>query len=187
MVILRRGRGAGITTLANLGIAAPLPEPAATGKKRKQVKEGVGDRGKYAEKEVTKVLEGWNKLAAFAFERLPDARAARGALASQISDFLVWHKVNIPLEVKSTEHSTRRGSYLLSASAIEQLPRLKKVAMTGAAVPFVLVYFKATDRWRVAHIDFFGYGVPSWDMSDLPEFATAKLALESTGFFPTGR
>lgn len=179
-------------TLSDFGITAPLPEPTSTGKKRKMVKEGVGDRGKYAEKEVTKVLEGWNALAAFAFERLPDARAARGRMKAQISDFMVWYKraVNlmmvsycIPLEVKSTEH---KGGYLLSKAALEQLPRLNKSAAAGAH-PFVLVYFKATDRWRVAPVSFFPFGQPSWNMSSLPEFPTAKAALESTGFFPTGR
>lgn len=179
-------------TLADLGISAPLPMPATTGKQRKMVKEGVGDRGKYAEKEVTKVLEGWNNLASFAFERLPDARAARGRLKAALCDFLCWYRIPngsddinicVPLEVKSTEH---KGGYLLTKTALEQLPRLNKVALASAD-PFVLVYFKVTDRWRIAPISFFPHGQPSWNMSSLPEFPTAKAALESTGFFPTGR
>lgn len=187
-----------VVTLADLGIAAPLPEPAApAGKPRKMVKEGVGDRGKYAEKEVTKVLEGWNALANFAFERLPDARAAGGRIKAQISDFMCWHRQRpqelglgrlaqnlcIPLEVKSTEH---KGGYLLKREALDQLPRLKKAQLAGT-VPVVLVYFKAHDFWRVAPIDFFVYDVSSWNMSSLPTFPTAKAALASTGFFPTGR
>lgn len=185
-----------VATFADLGmkVEMPLPEPKASAptKKRKMVKEGVGDRGKFAEKEVTKVLEGWNRLAAFAFERLPDARAAGGRLKQQISDFMCWYtqpdgsyewNYCIPLEVKSTEHSTKNGSYLLSAGALDQLPRLKKVEAAGAN-PYVLVYFKVTDRWRVAPISYFEFGQPSWNMSDLPEFTSAKAALQSTGFFP---
>lgn len=182
-----------IVTLADLGIAAPLPAPAATGKVKKMVKEGVGDRGKYAEKEVTKVLDDWNKLANFAYERLPDARMARGRLPATISDFMVWYKRDllglmtdslcIPLEVKSTEH---KGGYLLKRDSLEQLPRLKKSKLAGTC-PVVLVYFKATDFWRVAPVDFFVYDVPSWNMSQVPTFPTAKAALQSTGLFPTGR
>jgi len=152
--------------------------------------ERIGQRGKDAEKDVRQVLEGWNNLACFAFDRLPDARAARGRMKSSLADYMVWyapggHRFNIPLEVKSTEHSTKRGGYLLSASALDQLPLLKKVALAGAN-PFVLVYFKKFDYWRVAHIHFFSFGESSWDMSECPTFPTAKAALESTGFFPTG-
>jgi hypothetical protein len=157
--------------------------------KVKVKKEAVGQRGKNAEKEVTKVLEAWNNLATFAFDRLPDARMARGRMKSALSDFLVWHYIpngsdeitlSIPLEVKSTEHD-----YRLTKAALEQLPRLKKVSMAGA-YPVVLVYFKGIDKWRVAQIDFFEYGLPSWDMSELPVFDTPDAALQSTGLFPTG-
>lgn len=148
-------------------------------------KEAVGQRGKDAEKEVKGVLEEWNNLANFAYDRLPDARMARGRMKSALSDFLVWyapggHRFNMPLEVKSTEHD-----YRLKKDALEQLPRLKKAAMSGA-FPVVLVYFKGIDKWRVADHTFFAPGLPSWDMSELPVFGTPKEALQSTGLFPTG-
>lgn len=151
------------------------------------VKESVGQRGKYAEKKVTELFEKLNlQYAGFAFERLPDARAAGGHLKKMISDFLVWWEgeyaqdaaVNIALECKSTEHN-----YRLSKSAIEQLPRLKKVARAGAKA-VVVVYFKKLDQWRIAPASWFVTGVPSWDMSKLPLYPTCEQALYSTGFFP---
>jgi hypothetical protein len=152
-------------------------------------KEEVGQRGKTAEKLVIEVLTEWNNLAAFAWDRPPDARAAMGRMKSAIADFYIWYRhpelrrVSIPLEVKSTEHKTKNGSYLLSKDALDQLPNLRKLAMAGAD-PFVLVLFKATGMWRVAPVEYFESGVTSWDMRDCPEFPTAKAALQSTGFFP---
>jgi Holliday junction resolvase len=149
--------------------------------KKAAKKESLGQRGKDAEKSARDVLEEWNtKHATFAFERLADARAAGGRIKKQISDYMCWHlPLCIPLEVKSTEHP-----YRLPKANLEQLPRLKKVALAGAK-PLVLVEFK-TIGWRIAPVSYFQFGVPSWDMSDLPVFATAKEALQSTGFFPSG-
>lgn len=144
-------------------------------------KESVGQRGKDAESEVRKLFDQWNEQhASFAFERLPDARAAGGRIKKQLSDYMVWNLPhNIPLEVKSLEHAFR-----LPKANLDQLPRLKKVALAGAK-PFVLVHFKPVG-WRIAPISFFEFGVTSWDMSDFPIFPSAKDALQSTGFFPVG-
>lgn len=144
------------------------------------VKESVGERGKYAEKQVRDLFDKLNtENSSFAYERVVDARAARGAVGKALSDFLVWsNPYNIPLEVKSTLHKLR-----LPSSAITQLPRLKKVAMAGAK-PYVLVYFKTLDAWRVAPASWFEFGVPSWDMSELPTHPTCEQALFSTGYFP---
>lgn len=142
-------------------------------------KETIGQRGKNAEKEVTSVLEEFNNLSAFAYERLPDARAAGGRIKAMICDFLVWHATrSILLEVKSVEHD-----YRLPKANLEQLPRLNKVEKAGG-VGVVLVHFKTIDKWRVARTSFFEYGVPSWDMSGLAVFDTPKEALQSTGWFP---
>lgn len=164
--------------LIGYGIKSKVLAPR---KKRAPKKETIGERGKNAEAEVTKVLEVWNgAYASFAYERLPDARAARGRLKAQIADFMVWNLPhNIPLEVKSTEHN-----YRIEKDKLDQLPRLKKVALAGAKC-YVLVHFKTIDKWRVAPISYFEFGVPSWDMSNLKTFDTPKEALESTGFFPT--
>lgn len=144
------------------------------------IKESVGERGKTAEKAVTRHFDILNtRFAHFAFERLSDARAAGGRLKKQISDYLVWWgQWNVPLEVKSTEHD-----YRLSKDAISQLPKLNKVALAGAK-PHVLVLFKTIEKWRIAPISYFDYGVPSWDMRDLPLYDSAQQALESTGYFP---
>lgn len=168
-------------------LAAPKKVPAKkAAAPRVMKKESIGQRGKTAEADVTEVFKEWNdKLATFAYERLPDARAAGGRIAATISDFMVWFKrgderLCIPLEVKSTEHP---GGYLLTKKGLDQLPRLNKSRLAGT-YPFVLVYFKATFKWRIASIEFFKYGQPSWDMSDLPTFDTAKEALQDTGYFP---
>jgi hypothetical protein len=147
-------------------------------------KESVGQRGKNAEKTTRDLFEEWNNLAGFAYERLADARAAGGRIKAQISDYMVWLHWDktkpprqVPLEVKSIEHA-----YRLPKANLDQLPRLNKVAMAGA-IPLVLVHFKPVG-WRIAGVGYFKYGQPSWDMSDLPVFATAKEALQSTGLFP---
>ncbi len=166
------------------------PKPSVKKKAGVKVmkKEEIGQRGKTAEADVTDVLDAWNTgLSTFAFERLPDARSNGPHAKAQICDFMIWFKritqgdrLCIPLEVKSTEHT---GGYLLTKKALEQLPRLNKSRLAGT-YPFVLVYFKATFVWRIAPIEFFSYGQPSWDMSECRAFGTPKDALQSTGFFP---
>lgn len=153
-------------------------------------KEELGQRGKRAEKSVRDHFEKLNEqYATFCYERLPDARAAMGRIKKQMADYLCWwrdtdevgdydFRYQVPLEVKSTEHD-----YRLAKDKLEQLPKLKKVAMAGA-FPHVLVHFKAIDKWRIAPADYFESGVPSWDMRDLPTFESAQAALESTGLFP---
>lgn len=143
-------------------------------------KEGIGERGKIAQQLTEKYLKKVNdQHANFAYERLPDARAAGGHLKKQLCDYLCWFEpYSLPLEVKSTEHD-----YRISKDAISQLPLLKKVRLAGGR-PYVLVLFKTIEKWRVAPIDYFAFGVPSWDMRDLPLFDSAEEALSSTGFFP---
>jgi penicillin-binding protein-related factor A (putative recombinase) len=143
-------------------------------------KESIGERGKTAEKAVMSHFDRLNtRFMAFAYERTSDARAAGGRLKKQLSDFLCWWTgTSIPLEVKSTEHD-----YRLPSDHLTQLPRLKKVAKAGAR-PYVLVLFKGLAQWRIAPVDYFEFGKPSWDMRDLPLYASAQAALESTGDFP---
>lgn len=155
--------------------------------KRPVKKESIGQRGKTAQDEAKKVLDKMNtKDAHFTYVRLADARAAGGRLKKQLSDYICWWwridtgvKYSMPLEVKSTEHDYRIGK-----DDITQLPMLKKSYQAGA-YPFVLVLFKGLNQWRIAPIDFFEFGKPSWDMSELKLFDTPEAALSSTGFFPT--
>jgi hypothetical protein len=149
-------------------------------------KESVGQRGKTAQDltqaHLTKLN---NRFIGFAFERVKDARAARGGATKALCDFLCWYKespahygINMPLEVKSTEHD-----YRLPYASLSQLPSLNKVYKAGA-LPYVLVLFKGLEKWRIAPIHYFSYGVKSWDMRDLPLFDSAEDALNSTNIFP---
>lgn len=144
------------------------------------IKESVGQRGKYAEKIVTALLKQANDASIyFAFERLPDARAARGVIKKTLSDYLLWFKgKSILLEVKSTEHD-----YRLTRDAIPQLPTLRKISKAGGKC-YVLVLHKTTELWRVMPIEFFAAGVPSWDMRSIGTFPSAKEALNSLALLP---
>lgn len=137
--------------------------------------EEKGDRGKAAEKAVLEYLEKVNEARVnFAFERLPDARAARGRLKRQLSDYIVEYAGGFyPLEVKETKHDRR-----LAKDKIEQLPRLKKWRLAGAR-PIVLVYHSELDQWRLPDFGIFMRSPipPSWDMSDEPLFDSAEDAL----------
>lgn len=136
-----------------------------------------GDRGKVAERTVAEILEQFNNdFLSFAYERLPDARAARGRLKRQLSDFIVeYDGVFYPFEVKETEHEFR-----LKKEKIEQLPRLKKWRLAGAR-PIVLVYHSTLDQWRLPD---FGIFLPtptpsSWDLRDEPLFDSAEDAMRA--------
>lgn len=154
-------------------------------------KEAIGDRGKYAEKEVEKVLKRMNdQYMGFAFDRQPDARAARGTMKAALCDFLWWWNYETPeglsasisglLEVKATEHE-----YRLAKDRLAQLPRMRKVTYAGG-YGVVLVYHSTLEMWRAATLVFFAGDIPpSWDLSKLPLFKTPEAALCSTGLFPT--
>lgn len=69
----------------------------------------LSEKGKEAEKDVKTWLEARSVAdAEFAWHRFPDAKAARGALAAQPSDFLVINK-GVPtfLEIKETAEERR--------------------------------------------------------------------------------
>lgn len=148
-------------------------------------KESIGQRGVTAQKTAEAHLKYLNtRVASFTFERMPDARAAMGRAKKAVSDYLCWWKpvgtpaLNVPLEVKSTEHD-----YRLPGNNLTQLPKLKLLAKCGAN-PYVVVWFKGINKWRIAPISFFETGLPSWDMRELPVYPDFKAAIESTGVFP---
>lgn len=134
-----------------------------------------GDRGKFAEKQVADVLDRFNdEYVTFAFERLPDARAARGRLKRQLSDFIVESNgVFYPFEVKETGHDFR-----LTKDKIEQLPRLKKWRLAGAR-PVVMIYHSNLGQWRLPHFDVFlpTPVPPSWNLIDEPLYDSAEEAM----------
>lgn len=101
------------------------------------------DRGKWAEKEATLVLETWSRKSTdFAWHRFPDARAARGLLAAQPADMMVCYKGSfILLEVKECANPRR-----LPKSKVGQYGMLLKFWLTGAHI-LVLVFMSATGKW----------------------------------------
>ncbi len=141
------------------------------------------DRGKFAEKQVQAFLDQQSEMYAdFAFERLPDARAARGAFKAMAADFDlgIGHlRVAAFLEVKETKHN-----YRINKDKLAQLPRLRKWAMAGRKFA-VLVYHSELDGWRLIPQGFFGMeGMPaSWDISDITLHSSAAAALRDTGWF----
>lgn len=107
---------------------------------------GLGDRGKWAEKEVQLCLNDWSAAdSRFAFHRFPDARAARGALAAQPSDYLVLMnfgtKRAVLLEVKETQER-----YRLPKKMISQYGKLKMFSWAGAEI-YVVVYRSSLEDW----------------------------------------
>lgn len=103
--------------------------------------------GKWAEAEARKYLEARSdRDFGFAFHRYPDARAARGSLPAQPSDYIValkdvhhhdhWH-----IEVKETAQERR-----LPKAKIRQYGMLKKFWWAGT-LPLVPVFRSTLDDW----------------------------------------
>lgn len=105
--------------------------------------------GKAAEALVREWLKARSEQdAKLAWHRLPDARAARGALAAQPSDFYVVNRgVFSHLEVKSTEQKTR-----LHRSKVSQYGALKSFHLAGGKC-FVLVEMTYNNRWVILDND----------------------------------
>lgn len=147
-----------------------------------QTKKEIGQRGKSTEKQVQDILDLWNqKKLEFAYERLPDARAARGAIKAQVADFMIGimaghpaaYKQFILLEVKESKHECR-----LAKDKIAQLPRIKKW-VRACATGLVLVHHTETRLWRLVNADDLEIGKPSWDLTPYPVFDTPWAALVS--------
>ena len=135
------------------------------------------DPGKYAEKEVQKVLDAWtSEHYDFKAMRFPDARAARGFLAATPSDYLVVSDgVTTFLEVKSSEQAT-----CLPKAKVSQYGYLKAFHLAGAKV-LVIVHQPLLSRWvTMTGDDLFSYEEcpASFPLTNLPTFASAGEALE---------
>lgn len=103
------------------------------------------DLGKWAEGQVTDWLEPHSLADVnFAFHRLPDARSARSALASQPCDFMVVdYGEPTLLEVKESANPRR-----LPRDKISQYGKLKKFHWAGAKT-IVLVFRSHFQDWYV--------------------------------------
>ena len=133
--------------------------------------------GKKAEKQVQAWLEARSAAGvAFAFHRFPDARAARGMLAAQPSDYLVAHRGRmVLLEVKETQQERR-----LPKAKVSQYGALLKFYLAGSDV-IVLVYRSTTSDWVYLDADNLFDNAecpPSFPLYNLPAFASASDALE---------
>lgn len=102
-----------------------------------------GDAGKWAEKQTQEWLDAQSlRDSTFAFHRFPDARAARGGLASQPSDHLVVHRGVVTfLETKETKELKR-----LPRAKVSQIGMLLKFHLAGASVG-VLVHRTEFKDW----------------------------------------
>lgn len=100
----------------------------------------IGD-GKATEKKVRDTMveeEASNPL--FSFERLYDARAARGKFPPQTSDYHVdFNGRSIYVECKETTDPDT-----ISISAFDQFPRMKRKEMAGA--PGAMVVYHIRER-----------------------------------------
>lgn len=147
-----------------------------------QTKKQIGQRGKDAEGDVEDLLKRWNvERMEFAYERLPDARAARGVIKAQLSDYIcmvgwtdglgVLQKHFVILEVKETRHD-----YRLAKDKLEQLPRIHKW-LRAHADGVVLVKHTLLNKWRAICATQLTIGLPSWDLRDMPLYDTPEQAL----------
>lgn len=140
------------------------------------------DPGKQAEKDVDDWLGNQSRFEwTFAYHRFPDARAARGALAAQPSDFLVCRKPSrrepetVFLEVKETAEQRR-----LPKANVSQYGKLKMFDVAGARV-IVLVKRSAHGDWTFFRgRDLFHHDdtPTSFAFEGRPTFATAADALQ---------
>lgn len=139
----------------------------------------IGQRGKSEEKIVGEILARWNaKYAHFAYTKLADARAARGAIKAQLCDFIVHVPDHfVMLEVKSTAHEFR-----LAKDKLSQLPNMKKWIDAGAT-GFALIHHSTLFQWRIVDLSLIATGEPSWDLREFRLYPSAEAALTATGLF----
>jgi hypothetical protein len=128
--------------------------------------------GKATEKLVEDVFDELNKSMGFAYHRLPDAKAARGALAAQPADYVYFFRgVGGFIEVKALKHVLR-----LPRDRVTQLPVLHKFDFAGSR-NFVIVHHYMTGKWRTISTADLRHGVPSWDLRGVPEHDTPYQAV----------
>ena len=140
--------------------------------------------GAETESLVRVILDKMNTRQDFTYHRMPDAKAARGALPAQPGDFLyasndstlVTPYVGF-LEVKACKHP-----YRLAKDKISQLAKLNLFEMAGAK-SYVLVNHYLQGYWRVVPTSWLADGAPSWDLSGCPMYSSPVEALHSVPHF----
>ena len=136
----------------------------------------VADRGKWAEQQARQWLDRQSEIDAnFAVHRYPDAKAARGALAKQPSDYLVSNGTIYHLEIKETKEVNR-----LPKAKIRQYGMLLKWHW-AKITPYVVVYRSTTNDWTYLGPDemfCFDDCPPSFDMKQRPKFPTCAAVLQ---------
>lgn len=165
---------------AHITTAVKANKPNKPRPKRVKTQADYADKGKWAEAEVQNWLElKLSGLRNFWYHRYPDARAARGALAPQPSDFEVsfcWgsrydvaKRYAIKLEVKETKHTSR-----LPLDKIGQYGKLKMAWWSGLRC-FVVIYRSTKNDWTwLSDYEIFSY-----------DDAPASFPLDSNRSFPT--
>lgn len=97
----------------------------------------------------------------FAWHRMPDARAARGALAAQPADYLLAKGgAAIFMEVKALKHERR-----LPRARVSQLPTLLKWNQAGVE-SFVIVFHYTTGVWRCVPTKVLDPSLTSWVLDE---------------------
>jgi hypothetical protein len=165
---------------------------------------GKADQGKWAEDKVRQWLKKYSEAhASFTFNRILDARSARGAMSNPQPGDFQWfmrgtytlhpHKLGVQfqpiqgipftrngvIEVKSVEHTHRLpyGNF-----TVEQVGRMRVRAMAGSE-PLILVAFRPKNHvpyWRTAPLEYFERreGKGSWDMDGIDAYTHCDDILE---------
>lgn len=132
--------------------------------------------GKETESLVEGVLRDQNRFVEFAWHRMPDAKAARGALAAQPADYLIACRGRgFFLEVKALKHE-----YRLPKDRVSQLATLKKFGLAGVT-GLVMIHHYLIGQWRIVPAANLTTDVPSWDLSERPTYGSPHEALRAGG------
>jgi hypothetical protein len=139
----------------------------------------LADRGKSSEKAIQGCFERrQEKLGVgFAWERVPDARAAGGRFKPVAGDFRAfWDGKSANLEVKEVKDSDHRLPK--KNFSRDKIARCYRLSLTGV-VTNVIIHHVSTGRWVVMPIEvFFNNDVPSWDTREWGDFDSAEKALD---------
>jgi hypothetical protein len=138
----------------------------------------LADRGKSSEKAIQTCFERMQEKlgVGFAWERVPDARAAGGRFKPVAGDFRAfWGGKSANLEVKEVKDSGHRLPK--KNFSRDKIARCYRLSLTGV-VTNVIIHHVSTGRWVVMPIwRFFENDLPSWSTTGFPSFDSAENAL----------
>lgn len=161
----------------------------------------AANRGKYAEKQVDKILKAFNtQCATFTYNRVPDAHAAGGRFAPQAGDFQAFIKStytlypnevgrqfepihgltmsrNFIIEVKEVKHARLLPPKNYSE---DKVARVQKRVMAGTEAIVVVLHKDPTFVYRLVPFEVFAKRPErgSWDLSAYPTYLDTR-ALEA--------